>query len=445
MIPAPPSRRRLKIHEFAKQYPNVHKRQINDLKEEIRSVANTNQGTYTQQDASEFINLYLKSLSLPLIDVVIHTTHEFTYHKPIYTENEIYKDESDSKEKYDEILKPKIVSLNHDKNEAYDIQELINTNCFEITEMDLFQTYIKKKSYEMTHRENPNSSEYQRGQSLVMKSKNEIKNVIFLQMFNENKYVVKADGKAILVNKNAVHKAIEGIDVNKYVKGDKLILQDGRKVMFLESNQNEYIVLDNRDSKTTIKEEDIEEAYTFVGGQEVHVDRYKDISFEVKGQKDDYFIIRDTIHKSKTRTSERTIQSNGKYLFLYFRIAFNVNPENVFSTIELSDNTYHPIGMILRISGTSGESLVEQSTNCNNNGHYVALVKRNSWYFCSDTTIEKIDLKEYELRGNVMCLMYCTESNPHSDKPPRLDNYGNQCYMNAAIHFLMCMQDNFKT
>jgi len=78
-------------------------------------------------------------------------------------------------------------------------------------------------------------------------------------------------------------------------------------------------------------------------------------------------------------------------------------------------------------------------------GHYVAVVKRNeTWYSCSDTEIHTIsDITKYELLGNVICLMYCTEFKSHPGEPPPLKNEGNRCYMNSAIHFLMCMQDNF--
>ena len=88
-------------------------------------------------------------------------------------------------------------------------------------------------------------------------------------------------------------------------------------------------------------------------------------------------------------------------------------------------------------------------------GHYYAYVRRrkddgHSWYKCSDTTVREVNgnmakkLKSYlgKPSKRLYMLMYSRNSTlsklPQS-KPPKLQNFGNTCFANAAMQVLMTL------
>lgn len=469
MIPAPPSRRRLKIQDFAKLYPSdVQKDDIIELKNDWMNTVkqrddksqskSLSENEYSQQDANEFILYYIQDLPLPKINVKVQFTH--TYSEKFssdYTSDELYTAEDGDEKKEDLIKNVKLLTISNDLKHDHSIQELITEKCFEVSTMDFQQTFIKKRSYDMTHETKPTFKTFERGTILSMNDGKQTKQVIFLQDFNENKYVVKSDDKVMDILKTKLSYEDSGKrKIEVFIRGDKLVLKDGTTVSFLQvAKDDQYISVlkPSEDRKKVIEmvieKSNVKNVYTFSNGTTVKVKGHENKLFEVIKRIDNDFILKDKNHITKIRTSKRKIESDGKYLFISIRYEFDSNKKlsNVFSSIQVpkigTDEKefieYFPIGMIIH----KGKFVNDGS------GHYVAVVKRGeSWYYCSDTIIYNIDTT-FNLNGTVLCLMYCTEFNPHSGKsgkpPPPLNNEGNRCYMNSAIHFLMCMQDNFES
>jgi len=136
MIPAPPSKRRLKIQDFAKQYPNFenNETQITELKNEWMNTVkhrddksqnkSLTKNEYSQQDASEFIYYYIQDLPLPKINVKVQVTHTYSdnYSSCMYTSDELYTDEDGDEKKEDVMYERKILQISNDIKKDYTIQ-----------------------------------------------------------------------------------------------------------------------------------------------------------------------------------------------------------------------------------------------------------------------------------------------------------------------------------
>jgi len=220
--------------------------------------------------------------------------------------------------------------------------------------MDFNQTYIKKKSYDMTHVKEP-TFKFPRGTILSMndesidKKHNAHEEVIFLQDYitEYNKYFVKSGDAVTILNMDR-HPNIKNSGKRKmevFIRGDKLVTEDDTKVSFLHDGMKDEsisVLKSSEDRKgviqTEISKNDVKKVYTFSSGNRVRVDGYGDTLFDVSKRIDNDFILLDVNHITKTRTSKRKFESDGKYLFLYigYEYGSKKTPSNVYKYRKLA-------------------------------------------------------------------------------------------------------------